>query len=590
MKPANSLSSTRPNRRSLDYQTLESRQLLASFTGTDAVDQVTVFYSGGQPTSIEINGETFANSDATISLQLPANADFNAADEVSLVGDTFDLVIDQLRTNTQVQGNAGSLMIQAASGLSITTSEGNDQVDIHHTFGEDNYRYAPSVNLDLGAGDDRIRYDRSTNGNWYLGEGNDYLIDTEGGQLLATFVDMGAGEDRWLLKSHVYDRTGPGVYLIGEGDSSPLLSRSGQFDTGANNSVDNVEWAINLSDSKASFGSLQWLYQEGNGNSAWRLDVMGNTTWFSESTQGHTLGLLGFDDFSGNYNFRQGSLTSGLINIRHSETTIQAEAFSEVVVGGNVSAGDTSNIAGVDLGWNRKLVVSNSSQTSNQNVRVDRAAWPEDSPSLVIYGLTDESFYFTGAELVLMGGQGDDSFSVFNSIANSRITLYGNAGDDQFTFPNGNLDALAGVVNAIGGSGSDSLSLMDYRSTGNFAYLINEHWVFNSPDIHSPGERAFAGIWFDKIENAYLVGNPDSNRFRVTPSLTTAWSIAGNLSSFGEDAEDRIILRGPYSNSPVKVELDQGRGSFWFGAGKELDELFEKLVYFDEMEFEFVVG
>ena len=125
-KPARSRRSLASRRN--DYGELESRRLLATYSGTADVDNIVITYTGGLPTSIEINGSLATNPDATLELNLPENTDPEMADLITLTGDTFSLDIDQLGKATTVDVNMGSTVMNSVSAIDITTAEGNDQV------------------------------------------------------------------------------------------------------------------------------------------------------------------------------------------------------------------------------------------------------------------------------------------------------------------------------------------------------------------------------------------------------------------------------------------------------------------------------
>ena len=78
----------------LDYQTLEPRNLLATFAGTAGDDVVVVRFTNGIPTEVEINGTVNANPDATAHINL-----FDGDDQITFVNVQVDGTISDQGSN-----------------------------------------------------------------------------------------------------------------------------------------------------------------------------------------------------------------------------------------------------------------------------------------------------------------------------------------------------------------------------------------------------------------------------------------------------------------------------------------------------------
>ena len=194
--------------------------------------------------------------------------------------------------------------------------------------------------------------------------------------------------------------------------------------------------------------------------------------------------------------------------------------------------------------------------------------------------------------ITLMGSHtGGDTFAVSALRSSVRLTMYGNGGDDTFyvgtadgVHQRADLDVVAGSVNVFDGDGMDRLVVNDSgNELGVFEYRLRDHWVHHSPNYFHP-ERDFQGVWFSNMEQVRVEGTMKANQFRVTPSLTTAWSIIGNLPTTDGPGWDRVIVVPPYSVAPVKVDLGEGTGSLWFGNDGDPDDEDEKLIYFTQIE------
>ncbi len=582
-----------------DYGELESRRLLATYSGTADVDNIVITYTGGLPTSIEINGSLATNPDATLELNLPENTDPEMADLITLTGDTFSLDIDQLGKATTVDVNMGSTVMNSVSAIDITTAEGNDQVFINwESDGSDSnyFDFGRPVHLNLGDGNDRIDYFSATrDSDWNLGAGDDTLVAQQtDGSLPGGDVDMGEGTDRWRIRNHRAN-----VNLLGAGDTTPVLGElSEPFVLGY--SVEGAEWVIAGTEQGILSGNANAYLTMVDGEEVanWRMDVLGSTTWFSESETGQSIGFFNFNVFNGDFtNFGADfEENAGTINVRATDYDIKLDFFSSVILGGNVNAGDTSGIAhNVTVGNLPKLVISNSSSTTGQDVFVDRTGL-NSGAGAIISGLTPQpimiSNLFFGQNFVLMGSHtAADTFTVAAVDSDTRLTMYGNGGDDTFYIGSdagvhgrSDLDVIRGSINAIDGDGMDRLVVNDSgNELGVFDYRLRDHWVHHSPNNFHP-ERDFQGVWFSNMEQVRVEGTMNANQFRVTPSLTTAWSIIGNLPTIDGPGWDRVIVVPPYSVAPVKVDLGESTGSLWFGNDGDPDDEDEKLIYFTQIE------
>ena len=179
-KPANSKSS---------YQSLESRNLLASFT---AVSTVTVNFVGDRPATVEIDGTTFENPDATLDVTFE-----QPPSEIKLRGGNGH--------NISIEGGAttvdDSVVFDYSDtgipllDLSLYTGDGDDNIVEDGSFVFDPQSGGRRVILNSEGGNDTFTHNGGAVGA-NMGDGDDTIFGKTFGHFL---FDAGDGNDRIKL-------------------------------------------------------------------------------------------------------------------------------------------------------------------------------------------------------------------------------------------------------------------------------------------------------------------------------------------------------------------------------------------------------
>jgi hypothetical protein len=192
---------------------------------------------------------------------------------------------------------------------------------------------------------------------------------------------------------------------------------------------------------------------------------------------------------------------------------------------------------------------------------------------LAVSGLANTTFSLANIEnATLVGGGGNNTFTIAQWAGNG--TIVGGAGDDTINISQGNLDAIAGFWNILGGVGAnDRIVLNDSLHALGANYLIGP----NSASIARNSFRRFGAIFFDgTAETVQLSGSQAANRIDVTPSLGTVFSVDGNgpAGSFG----DALVLHTAFTggaNGPFNGP-GPGQKRFTFNTGHR-DVIFEEI-------------
>ncbi len=138
---------------------------------------------------------------------------------------------------------------------------------------------------------------------------------------------------------------------------------------------------------------------------------------------------------------------------------------------------------------------------------------------------------------ILVGGTGIDVFNVES--LGAAIAMNGGDGDDQFEIGTGDLNAISGRMNIVGGHGQKNmLDVNDNLNQLNVNYLVTPS-LLESPNatrfgsqrlVPAQPERLFTGIDYDgTIENLNVEASDGANEFTVEPSRDTTFFLNGNL-------------------------------------------------------------
>ena len=196
--------------------------------------------------------------------------------------------------------------------------------------------------------------------------------------------------------------------------------------------------------------------------------------------------------------------------------------------------------------------------------------------SAALFGL--ELYGHVAADVV--GQPADDNASDTLSVLRNAILvahiIAGNGGDDNFTVGNGDLSLILSPVLVIGGDGVDALVVNDATR------VVPVDYVVNPPDLvvptiaicTSPGPppvRTNIATFDGTLETARLNGTQDINRFDVTPSADTEFTIDGQDPSMPPGDLLSIRFAGTTNRQLVFTNQATGTGMWTFGNRKNVD-------------------
>jgi hypothetical protein len=163
---------------------------------------------------------------------------------------------------------------------------------------------------------------------------------------------------------------------------------------------------------------------------------------------------------------------------------------------------------------------------------------------LTISGSASNFFTLAGIEVGhLTGGASDNTFTI-SQWAGSGF-MVGGPGADTFNISTGNLDALAGPWNILGGVGADDIIKVNDSLGGVANYIIGP----NSLTIAPGSFRRFGGVFYDgTTERLELNASNAANRIDVTPSFDTEFFVDGNLP--GAPFGDALVVHTTFSGPP----------------------------------------
>jgi len=515
-----------------DYQKLEDRNLLASFSGTLGEDVIVIHYEGDRPASIEINGETFENADDTLELDLGDSRDSQSGnhDRLSLLGgDGHDVRFNESFPRELIINDSTFVNLRDRddffSPLDLETGDGEDTVDAN--------RYG--VRFFTGAGDDLVYFRNVTNAHSEidLGPGNDRLIETS--PEYAATGKMTGGEG--------YDTIESQINYVVEDDRVVQLgfipAMFGGTTTHRNfHGFEEFVGTIEETTLRTEFDTL----------------ITGTTAWVYAPGLEDT--PLKFQNVS---HFHGGGAGSIYVHETAYPLTISQ---ANVNLGGDFRNGNTTRIKHeVTLRFINVVIVSNSGSTDSQFVEVAKAQGNEHR--LEITGLTPERLVLVSSHnshINLAGSNtANDTFSVSNIYF--HLILFGNGGDDHFQLESGSQNSANSVVNIIGGDGNDYLEIDD-RSFSQQYYGINENWIYSPRNLPSDS-TLFSGFFHSEVERTHLIANSNTDKFYITPSSETQYTITGG--KLNQEFAKVFNLLQPYQGTFNFVDLGERKYTWYFG-------------------------
>lgn len=538
------------------YQTLEPRNLLASFVGTDDADQVVVTFVDSAPRYIEINGVVHDNLDATADLNL-----MDGVDEITFVGDAFDITVvgDDLLEDGPGSGTANGVFdFTFESQLELTTGELADSVDVTGS-GPAGFR----IDINTGDGNDTVIY-RGGSVSITQGDGDDYTQLLKGHLDDMPFFDAGSGHDTWEFVG-----VPAKVELRGIDDNGQItLGFRCCFDGdpyGQHALYTGIEKVIGSAPSELGEYERNRVIPtvDRSGNDGFRglsFIVDGSTATSIDTDLSVPLELENFNSFRGGVDYG-GNPMDNTISVLSTDYPLEIRKYKRIEVGfvEDPVAGDTAGI-NHDLTLDGTVVVVSDYNGAGHDIVVDRA----DEFTYQVTGLTPATIRYQSwvAGVTLWGAnEGVDRFVV--EANESRLTMYGAGYNDTFIIggtETKDLDQLPSkVVNVIGGEGTDTIYVRDENSTGRNTYRLRHRWLFHSPDPRGDATRDFRGLWYTQAEGLTVYGNDLPSIFRVTPSETVSYNLRGEGPVSGDG--DKLML---VDNVPDHQLLFQ-TSTYWFG-------------------------
>ncbi len=150
----------------------------------------------------------------------------------------------------------------------------------------------------------------------------------------------------------------------------------------------------------------------------------------------------------------------------------------------------------------------------------------------------------------------------------------------------GKLNSLPAAI-TVNGAGADALEINDHGTTGAYNYVVTPTTVTYDKSS-SPSPTTFGGVTYSGIQNLELDGTEQPNKFTVTPSLTTAFTIYGFGHGPGATAGNDVLavsrfgITGTATNKATAEVGHPGSfdGSFTFAPSAD-GQQDQPIAYFD---------
>jgi len=537
-----------------DFDVLEQRNLLASFSGTDGDDIVTIQFVDGTPSQIEINGELFDNPDPILDI------DFGSGnDELRLQGAAFRIIADK-PSGAEGDGTVNEVVdFVFVEDMTIVSDIFDDEIDVDGR-----------ISVFAKAGNDTITYGL---GQVIIsgGGGHDHFISENGDLPYKLHGDW--GYDTWESRG---ERT--------------LLEVSGLgFSDLDDDDMDGVERLIAVSplDNPDVINSIRTPYI--SNSSGFRFDIHADRAVMSHPNfEDYFVALSNFNVLGGAHTFHGELNKMSVANVRSTAYPMSLPYFEKVILGGSFENGDTSKITHpINLSAD-KLMISNAASPDSHRIFTFFNG-ERHSAKVTITGLTehpivtnaysyDFNLYPTGFDLVLKGSStAANRFLVSGDMPGQNdyvpvtTRLHGGSANDVFLVGHSHhggladLDRFPGSVAIQGDGGYDFLEVDDRAAVGEFDYRLRDHWLYQARSSES---RTFGGIWHDGLESVLLTSNDEANTIRVTPSFVTRYQIRAGSPT--EPVGDRLILVGAPTEAYFRPTED--RNGIWvFGVDENGD-------------------
>ena len=134
-----------------------------------------------------------------------------------------------------------------------------------------------------------------------------------------------------------------------------------------------------------------------------------------------------------------------------------------------------------------------------------------------------------------------DNLKVFRNAPGVTYILFGQGGNDNFIVGNGDLSPILASVAAVGGDGTDGITVDDSGRNVPINYLIDPGQITIRTSLAPPAD--FQITHFDgTMENVQLDGTQAPNQFDVVPSIFAVYFVNGHLPTSAGPGADILVL------------------------------------------------
>ena len=484
--------------------------------GSNYNDTVTLDVNSRGGVQVNLNGETFSYPYGEVShVYVETGGGSNSiyvnntssAAPVSIIGGGSDYVHIG-NSSDGVQGIYGS--VNVTNPPNYTQLVIDDTADSYSTYG---YVYNNEV---YGLAPAPITYSQSDLSSLYIETGHSsnslyvYSTPQNGHSVYTDIYDGGSGSNY----INVYGTNG-GLYLDGYSGFQSVNVGVGSL-AGINGFVDAYNTGtgysyLTIDDSSDTTGRTASLYNgelTGLGAPAailWSPTASGSGGVIEVSVSGGS----GADTFnvygtSNLYDYTSISTGAGADKVNVQSTSgslyVYNSGGADTDVVGSLAPTAAYNAGGVMTGINgfvdfygsgtENLTLDDDGSTAARNVTVT---------SSEVSGLSPQPIYFDSSvkSLTTYGGSGADTYSITSTYAGTSTAVWTGGGNDAITVGNGNLNSIAGPLNVLGNTGTDTLVVNDSLRTTAAAYAITATTITRS---------GFGGLTYQGIDALTLKG------------------------------------------------------------------------------------
>ena len=134
-----------------------------------------------------------------------------------------------------------------------------------------------------------------------------------------------------------------------------------------------------------------------------------------------------------------------------------------------------------------------------------------------------------------------DNLKVFRNAPGVTYILFGQGGNDNFIVGNGDLSLILASVAAVGGDGTDGITVDDSGRNIPVNYLIDPGQITIRTSLAPPAD--FQITHYDgTMENVQLDGTQAPNQFDVVPSIFAVYFVNGHLPTSAGPGADILVL------------------------------------------------